>query len=372
MKQLSERELDVWSAVLLGGLVPLAGERTPQSLYYILVGRKAHQTIQDVHHYRLHPYYRLFPGFLRERWQDFVTYFLQQGWLEREKADSPSGRWTFRVTAQGERQRRAGWRRYRLAEWLMPLDGIACAERLELFWLRLHLLVQTISQLERGQPSFYPVVQRKQIQEWVKRLFTRPGLRRHVSGSQLYQELLAALTPHEVALQRLLVEQLSGADQVGCTLEQLASRMDEPLPLLHIKLRYLLTRIVRQVQAEGAQRFPLLSALAAVESGGDPRLSASAGETYRLLKQGLGIAEIARRRGLKQGTIEDHLVEIALHCPEWDPAPYLTEAQKQQILATSRRAGTKRLRVMKELLGEEYSYLQIRLALAQERGEEHG
>lgn len=371
MEQMLERELSVWTSVLLGGLMPLAGERTPQSLYYILVGRKANQTIQDVHHYRLHPYYRLFPGFLRERWQDFVTYFLQQGWMEQQRTDRPNNQGTFRITPAGEQMWRQGWQRYQLADWLAPLDGLAYAERQELFWMRLHLLVQTISQLAHGQPAFYPVVQRKETQEWVKRLFRRPELRRHLSASQLYHELLTVLTPYDTHLQWLLVEQLSGANQVGRTLEQLASQLAEPLPLVKIKVKYVLTCMLRHVLAE-AQQFPLLSALAAAESGRDPRLSASAAETYRLLKQGLGIEQIVRRRKLKVGTIEDHLVEIALRCPEWEPTPYLTEAQKQHILMISRRAGTKRLRVIKDLLGEAYSYLQIRLALARERGEEHG
>ncbi|UFJ42822.1 helix-turn-helix domain-containing protein [Brevibacillus humidisoli] len=369
MKQLSEREFDVLATVVLGGLLPLMGERTPQSLYYILVGRKANQTIQDVHHYRLHPYYRLIPSFLKENWQDFVTYFLRMGWMSLKKTGSRSRQFTFEITSDGREQWLSGRQRYQLERWLKPLNGIAYAERVDTFWMRLHLLIQTISHLRYRQPSFYPVVQRRQIQAWVKRQLHHPQTREHLSSSQLYHELLAVLASYDVTLQRLFADQLSGVTQVGYTQEQIAYHMDEPLLLVQIKMKYLLTRIYREVLENEEGRYPLLSRLATIESGRDPRLSASAAETFRLLQKGVNMEGIVRRRGLKQGTVEDHLVEIALHCPEWDVTPYLSQEQKQLILMTSRQAGTKRLRVIKELLGESCSYLQIRLALAQEGGE---
>ncbi len=362
MKELQAEDRRFMQTIALAGLLPLAGERTAQAFYYVLKGRKANQTYQDVHMYKLHSYYRLFPSLTKERWEEIVGSLENAGLIRMRTLLGQSGKRTYDVHPHAKAIVEEGWSRYRLDWWLEPLDGIRWARRLTECWLRLRLIVQTVSHLLSDQLSFYPVVQEKAVQAWVKRqLRTKEQRLRWMDGlsAELYE--LFADFPQDV--QRLMVEQLSGAGQAGLTREQIAYRLNEPPALLQVKEQWALTAMGKRLDSQ-PERFPLLARLLTDESGADTRLTASASETYRLVRMGLDAQQIAERRGLKLGTVEDHLVEIALHCPEWDDSRFLSDEAKRAILAASRRLATRRLRLIKDELGEAYSYLQIRLALA--------
>jgi uncharacterized protein YpbB len=369
MVQVTQLEDQFLQAIALNGLAPLAGERTVQALYYILRGRKANQTLQDVHIYHLQPYYRLFPRLLKERWEEIVSLLVSRQFLRMIQIDSQKH--SFLLTDAGQTALREGREKYSLDRWLAPLQTAAAADRISLFWLRLHLMVQTVSQLLSQDTSFYPVVQQKQVQAWVKRqLETEEGKRRWKEG--LFAELFRLLKDFSPDLQQLLVKQFSGAGQTGLTLQQIAYLRQEAPSYLRLKMRSCLALMERQVSSDGGKTFPLLSRLCADQREEQPGLSASAGETYRLLKRQLSVAEIAKIRNLTQNTVEDHLVEIALNCPEWDISPYVTAEAQEKIIAASEELQTSRLRLLKDRLGGDCSYLQIRLALARKRRDNGG
>ncbi len=140
-----EREL--LCAVALNAMLPLANERTLQAAYYILRGRKANQTLQDVHLYNLYPYYRMFPGFSKEDWDKIVATLFQNDYLQPCEGEGPSPKPTFLVTANGRQFAEHAYEKYGFAVWFAPFTRFDLAARIESFWQRLHLLVQTVSQL---------------------------------------------------------------------------------------------------------------------------------------------------------------------------------------------------------------------------------
>jgi uncharacterized protein YpbB len=92
------QEQDFLRVVALNVMIPLANERTLQAAYYILRGRKANQTVQDVHLYNLYPYYRMFPRFSKEDWDKIVSTLLQDGFVRQEAGDGEKRKPTFAVT----------------------------------------------------------------------------------------------------------------------------------------------------------------------------------------------------------------------------------------------------------------------------------
>ncbi|NGQ94614.1 hypothetical protein G3578_05395 [Brevibacillus sp. SYP-B805] len=368
MKEIARQEEEFLQLIALSGMKPLAGERTLQALYHILRGRKANQTSQDVHLFRLYPYYRLFPQLSKEDWEEIVAALLDKNLIQPKQMDVPKT--SFVVTQKGEEVLREGMARCRLAVWFEPFHRLPEAGGwIPPFWLRLHLMVQTVSQLLAQAPSFYPLVQDRQVQSWVKQQLAEKNERQRWM-SELHGELYSLLAPLPAEVQPLIVRQFAGAGQTGLTIRQLAVIRRQPPSLILIQWRYGLALMIERLLGEEKSRFPLLSRLIAVEKGSSLSVSRSALETYKLLKRRLGLDEIARIRGITRNTVEDHLVEIALHCPEWDASPFLQPADRMRILAVSDELQTHRLRKIKDRLGEEYSYLQIRLALAQrERSE---
>ncbi|MFD2371807.1 helix-turn-helix domain-containing protein [Brevibacillus sp. GCM10020057] len=353
-------------AVALNALIPLASERTLQAAYYILRGRKANQTLQDVHLYHLYPYYRMFPRFPKEDWDKIISTLLQNRLVVPLTGLGGNAKPSFLVTEIGSRQA-AEWRsKYELEKWNAPFTDSGMAERTELFWQRLHLLVQTVSQLLAGDLGFLPVVTDKKVQCWVKEQLAYQRARA-IWQEQLGDELLMLWGDLPKKVQMLLAGQLSGASQVGKTLGQLVTQQNESPYYLHLPFRYGLAMSIRRLQAE-AEQFPLLSRLVVQADKRDARLTESAARTYALVQRGLSIAEIAAVRKIKQSTVEDHLAEIALRCPEWDYSPYLDPALGEQIVRMSEQLQTSRLRLIKDRLGASVSYLQIRLALARRQG----
>ncbi|MDF2682046.1 MAG: hypothetical protein K0R47_3236 [Brevibacillus sp.] len=358
---------EVNCAVALNALIPLANERTLQAAFYILRGRKANQTLQDIHLYHLYPYYRMFPRFSKGDWDKIVSTLLQNGFVEHLEVSATNGKQSFTVTEKGCEQAREWRSRYQLDFWLAPFTDSGMAERVELFWRRLHLVVQTISQLLAGDMGFLPVVSDKKTQQWVKAQVTSP-MDRAQWKQRLGEELYLLWNPLPQEVQKLLVGQLSGAAQVGKTLSQLAMQQNESTTYLLLTFRYGLAQSIQRLLAE-AESFPYLSRLVVQNDKLDARLTESAARTYTLIQRGLGIKQIAATRKVKESTIEDHLAEIALRCPEWDYTAYLDPELGNRIIQTSELLQTSRLRLIKDQLGADVSYLQIRLALARRQGE---
>jgi len=354
--------------IILNGLAPLAGERTIQALYYILRGRKANQTLQDIHLFRLHPYYRLFPGLSREDWEENVYFLHEDGCIEVTRAAGPSPKPSFRLTERGKEEQTHGCKQYQLERWLSPVSFSIHPERFSLFWQRLHLIVQTVSQLLAGDIGFQPVVQNRQVQQWVKRVLASRD-QRLLWQEGLHDELLLLMNRLPQSVQEIVVRQFSGAAQAGLTETQMAREREQAPSYIHVQFRFALATMIFLLEEE-APRFPLLSQLIDAGSHKDLRLSESARQTYALVQQRYTIEQIAAKRNIKPSTVEDHLVEIALHCPEWDAGEYVSETERQQVAELSQQLGTSRLRLLKDALGPAYSYLKIRLALALHKGRE--
>lgn len=360
------QEQDFLCTVVLNALIPLAKERTLQAVYYILRGRKANQTLQDVHLYSLHPYYRMFPRLSKEEWDKIVSTLFQAGFVQSIESGQGSKKSTFVVTESGIRFARERFESYHLAFWLAPFVQAGLAEQTDAFWQRLHLLVQTVSHLLAGDMSFFPVVSDKRIQQWVKAQLAHPAERARWM-EELADELHALWEPLPVDVQALIVAQLSGVSQAGKTIGQLAMQKNESPLFFSLQFRFGLAESIQRLEREPG-RFPLLSRLTANGEKGDSRLTESAAATYALVQRGYGKEEIAEMRRIKVSTVEDHLVEIALRCPEWDCSRYLEKDVGAQIVQTSEALQTSRLRLIKDQLGTSVSYLQIRLALAKKQG----
>ncbi len=88
------------------------------------------------------------------------------------------------------------------------------------------------------------------------------------------------------------------------------------------------------------------------------------GQTMRLFRQGLSIEEVAQRRGLTQRTIVSHLELLARNGEELNLERHLPPPkQKEKIAAAFRELGglETALRPLREMVGEDCSYEEIRL-----------
>ncbi|GAC1426645.1 MAG: DNA helicase RecQ [Ktedonobacteraceae bacterium] len=84
-------------------------------------------------------------------------------------------------------------------------------------------------------------------------------------------------------------------------------------------------------------------------------------QTLTLYEQGRSIEEIAEERGLTQSTIVNHLAELIELGESIDVAPLIPEGHYQNIVDAIEQLGDGALRPLKDFLGDEYSFDEIRL-----------
>lgn len=94
----------------------------------------------------------------------------------------------------------------------------------------------------------------------------------------------------------------------------------------------------------------------------------SAKATLELYQQGLKVEEIAAKRGLSAGTIMSHFVTLiaAGKCRAED---FIEYTRLENIRIAAEQLGTTQLTPLREHLGEDYSYDELRMALAKKQAE---
>lgn len=86
-------------------------------------------------------------------------------------------------------------------------------------------------------------------------------------------------------------------------------------------------------------------------------------ETYELYKQGLGVEEIALARNMSPTTIEGHLSKY-IASGDLEVTDFIPMDKVQTILSRQKKLGETRLTLLKQDLGDEYSYSDLKYALA--------
>jgi ATP-dependent DNA helicase RecQ len=85
-----------------------------------------------------------------------------------------------------------------------------------------------------------------------------------------------------------------------------------------------------------------------------------------MFQQGLSIDEIARNRNLSRGTILTHLTELLESGEALDMERLIRRERYDIIAGALKEVGGELLKPVKEFLGDDYSYDEIRLVRAAE------
>lgn len=90
-------------------------------------------------------------------------------------------------------------------------------------------------------------------------------------------------------------------------------------------------------------------------------------QTRELYEQGMSVGDIADARGLKPSTVISHIVTLVEGGEDIDIAPIVSADRYAVIAAALRAVGGDMLKPVKEYLGDDYSYEEIRLVRAHRR-----
>lgn len=89
-------------------------------------------------------------------------------------------------------------------------------------------------------------------------------------------------------------------------------------------------------------------------------------QTFDLMKNGMSIEEIAKQRNLKRETVISHIIYLIEKkiIPVDIVDGFVDSKRQNKIIKRSKKIGTEKLKPIKEYLGDDYSYEEIKLTIA--------
>ncbi|MGD6815720.1 helix-turn-helix domain-containing protein [Metabacillus sp. 84] len=326
------------------------GERSFSAIFHLLRGKKTSQTLQDIQLFSLSNFFSLFPQISRETVEEACKHLESQNYIDREG----------KLTAEGGNVLSSLKK-----DMPMPLhlDSWKHGKEARKAWEKLSLLVQTATHFADGKNRFLPVTSNEEAQKWVKGCLKQAEWSRSGLAQNVFRDLHKFLSDQPDWMSELFVFRLTSPGRAGLTYLQLEERLDRDAVYLEVCFWSMMHQLLEQ---SAEYEFSVLSNLKNGNTDSLP-LTQSARQTYRLLMQGMDRESAGKVRNLKQSTIEDHIVEIAMHDHRFDFSPYFLPEEKEEIIQAIHVLQTRQLKKIKEYLDHKYTYFQIRLGMAAAR-----
>ncbi|WP_432355093.1 helix-turn-helix domain-containing protein [Sporosarcina sp. A2] len=344
------------SSIILKIAEKMDGQRSLNASLHVLRGKRSGQTLQDVDYFTVKPYFALIPKLSESTFLEAAGSLQVQELLsERDGLVS--------VTEKG-----------RLEVARLPtfhFDGWHYRGREELFFSRLLLLVQTLSQLRASEHSFLPISNDRKIQQFIKSVLRVQTGTRADNSRTLGAELMLAIKSADLSTTQAVIfsHRLTGIESSGWTWDQLEDELGEEKSSLQLEFKESLHRLIAYCEStNGEATVQVLHKLTEGIRIETP-LTDSTVITKKLFDQGLSIEEIAIVRQLKANTIEDHITEMATNDPNFPIVRFVSDEDRKPVKQEVMENDVKRLRLLKERFPH-LSYFQLRLILSTTKGEQ--
>ncbi|PWU68616.1 helix-turn-helix domain-containing protein [Gracilibacillus dipsosauri] len=337
--------------ILLYCLQQVQGERSVANIYHLIVGKKSTQSIQDSYIYNLSKYYGIYRILKRDQFEEMIHQLIADGYMKLDQ----DGKGT--LTEKGSLYLVKGSHLQ-----LLSLNGEKFSEKAPAFLDKLLLLIQTMTNVMAGQRGFIPVIDNPLIQREVKQIIARHSLLSQANFSNLYKDLYSHLNTIPSSYADIFVDHMTTYRQVGLSKQQLALKYQVTVFDIHCILMNIIHQLLASIQQSSS--FYVLDKIDLVHKS--IPITESAQRTYQQLKKGMDIEQIAKRRGLKENTIQDHIIEIAYWENNLVWSEFITKKIYDEILQIVNHLNTNKLKNIKSHLPEYVSYFQIKLVIALE------
>jgi len=340
---------------LLYCIKQLDGERTVSSIYHLLKGKRSSQTLQDGNIFHISFLFGIYKSLQRSDYDQEIENVLHKGWIQIVNEN------TYILTNAGKKQLGIFGKTLPFPQYL---HGLNYGDIGEIFWKRLSLIIQTVSNLQQQNAKFLPIQQDTEVMMWVKQFLTKIPYARSKLAEGLWKEvhmLLKDTLPIEATI---FTYRLTGYERIGYTVKQLAEITNQDVFGVYLLFWGTIHFFIQSVR-DNEKDFPLLTKIISYPNERADLFSLSTKKTYQLWRQGRSLDEIATIRNLKVATIEDHFVEIALRERDFSIEIFMEKNKIKHVQRIIETLQTRKLRVLKQAVGEEISYFEIRLVLAQ-------
>ncbi|WP_299088282.1 helix-turn-helix domain-containing protein [uncultured Metabacillus sp.] len=338
--------------VLLYCIKQFNGERSLSAIYHLLNGKKSSQTIQDGKLFNLSHMFSLFPRLSRQYLNEACEELLQEDLLELLPNQH------YFVTDKGKFMLNE-----RLAKRPLPakLNGWEYGDLGRIFWRRLSLLVQVLSNFVYERKQYLPLTKNQEDLLWVKSFLNQIPISKSDLAEELYKEIKDFLLLQTTNRAAIFTQRLTSSQTIGLTFEQIARKHNEDPTFVYLLFWDVIHSMVdfQKTEKQDSIFYAIIK-----DKRQNNSLTSSSAKTRAYLLQGITLQDIAAIRKLKISTIEDHIVEITLHDQSFIPSAFLSTEDFEEISEAIKSLHTHQLKKIKEYLNHKYSYFQIRLAFA--------
>jgi uncharacterized protein YpbB len=333
--------------ILLQIFHKFGGERSVSAGFHLLKGKRSGQTIQDVGNFNLHSFFGLTPKLTKEKYMEHADQLIELGYATyRDEQYFILTNTGLEVLEKSKSMHFNGWY-YRGNE--------------HIFFKRLSLVVQSLSYSVQETKSFAPIQKDEDIQLWVKNFLVKNNYKSDTFYQAIRVEISDSLNRLDIedSSLNLLLYRLSGFNTPGWTWQQLAREQNSSL--LDVQLAYIeaLHMWLDALYEEPKRYLSQLAEGVRIEQ----LLTESSQKTANFFQQGFTLEQIATMRRLKESTIEDHFVEMAMTMPQFPLGQFVASQDVEVIVHAVKQENSKKLKVLREAVPE-LSYFQIRLILA--------
>lgn len=342
----------LYKGIVLKCFSYLNAERTDAAIYHLLHGRRSIQTIHDAHLYDLSEFYGIYRHLNKQKFNKLIKHLEHERLIDRYKGTD-----IFELTERG-----TIW----LAEHehTMPFHyykGLQYYDVDHMFFERLLLLTQVLTNSYNQNYQYIPVIDKREITEWVKQTYAHMKESVHEHLHTLYIELYHLLNLLNEQEANLFVDRLTGYRHYGLSLQQLSAQYNMSESDIYLYLTGIIHRLLDHI-GQDRRTYPFLNACIQDQSIYQT-MTQSARQTETLLSRGLDPEAVARFRRLTINTIYDHIVEIALLRENFNIQPYVSYEEQEAIIQAIKQASSTKLKRIKAQLNDHISYFQIRLVL---------
>lgn len=331
----------------------LSKERTINSIYHLLQGKKSVQTIQDAHLFDLEAFYAIDKKLTK---QNFEAILLK---LQQKKLIAKQDETDYQVTKKGQLWLESN---QEIASQIY-LNGWMHQKTANEFFKRLQLIIQIWTNKYKNNMKFIPVIEEYSVKIWAREIYQLTQDKVETYLLSIHNELSGILNHFENKAATIFVKQLSSYKYTGMTIEQLAiENQIEPVEVL-LQTENIVHFILNELSKEDL--YPVLNLLCVnIVSFEQTKLNESTMQTMRLFNQGYAMKDIIQRRGLKQSTIQDHLIEIAYSTADFPFNQFFNQAQYELVKKIIAQIQSYQLKKIKALAEDALTYFQIRLIIA--------
>lgn len=327
-------------------------ERTSAAPFHLLTGKKSIQTIQDAHLYNLQTLYGLIPTLSKSFYDDQVLTYIHQGLLKFSSNDKSY----ISITEKGKH-----WLKETSPN-LANFNGLNYFEIDTIFLDRLLLLVQVLTNSQMNCNTYIPVVDDYITLNWMRSIFPKIKQRLPDYNELVYKELKRVLQQITNTEASMFVDRLTSYKNYGMSMHQLANKYD--MEFIDVQLYFVM--ITHQMLDEIIQHKKNYTSLYFIikDIENNKFITHSAKKTYELLQNNHTIQSVVQFRNLRENTILDHIVEIALYDRNFSIEPYVNNDVFQEIAKVVEQTNSYKLKTIKQAANDKITYFQIRLVLS--------